>query len=176
MNPRKIIVIVFLLLVVSGVVYMLFSITSSADMRQKLKEGNIIPEFAFYTLNEEPFTKSDLAPDKAILLLHFHPQCPDCKIETTQLLKDIDGFKNDQVLMVTKSGNAELASFVEEFALNSYPQIKVLTYKNDDFYAVFGSDVNPSYYLYNSDHMLTGFYKGSLKMTLAEEVMRRQNP
>lgn len=176
MNPRKIIIIVFLLLVVSGVAYMLMNIVSGADKKQKLKAGNTIPEFTFYTLDEQPFTQNDLAPDKAILLLHFHPQCPDCKVETTQLMKDIDGFKNDQVLMVTRSGNPKLVSFVQELELNNYNQIKVLTYKNDDFYAIFGSDVNPSYYIYNSDHVLTGFYKGSLKMTLVEKLMRKQNP
>ncbi len=47
------------------------------------------------------FTKEDLPKKSAVMLMLFNPQCDHCQHETEEIIKNIDRFKNIQIVMTT---------------------------------------------------------------------------
>lgn len=100
-------------------------------------------------------TKWDMKPNlkkgKSVLLILFSPDCDHCKKETEELTKDINQYKNIQIVMATTVSMDKMKSFINEFKLNKYPQITVgqdYTYtipvffdvKNLPFHAFYSKD------------------------------------
>src|SRR5437868_329142 len=57
------------------------------------------------------FTKADLPKNKAVLLMIFDPNCDHCQHETEDLIKNIESFKNVQIVMSTNASFDKLKDF-----------------------------------------------------------------
>ncbi len=59
------------------------------------------------------------------MLVIFSPECDHCKHETEELIKNIDKFKNIQIVMATPLPVYEMREFAEHYNLKKYKNITV---------------------------------------------------
>jgi hypothetical protein len=71
------------------------------------------------------FTKDQLPKKKVVILMIFNPACEHCQHETEEIVKNIDQFKNMQIVMATTSGLTDMKNFIETYHLDQYDNIIV---------------------------------------------------
>ncbi|MEP6700935.1 MAG: redoxin domain-containing protein [Bacteroidota bacterium] len=116
------------------------------------------------------FTKSDLAKKSPVMLMLFNPQCEHCRHETEQLVKNIDKFKNIQIIMVTSMPFDSMMTFREKYKLAQYDNIVVA--QDPHFFLIPYFQVNslPFLAFYNRKKELIDIFEGSLPM---EKVLKK---
>ena len=71
------------------------------------------------------FTKNDLDKKSQVLLMVFNPTCEHCRHETQAILKNIDAFKDIQIVMATNMPFDSMMSFRRTYGLGQYKNIVV---------------------------------------------------
>ncbi len=127
----------------------------------------LMPDSASY------FTKNDLSKKSAVMLMLFNPQCDHCQHETEEIIKNIDQFKNIQIIMATSMPFISMKEFMEKNKLSDYKNITVV---QDTHYFL------PSYYMirnlpflafYNKKKELISVFEGSMPITKAIEELKK---
>ena len=105
------------------------------------------------------FTKENLKKNKPSIIMIFNPGCEHCKHETEEIIKNINDFKDIQIVMTTPQSFTEMKDFYKEYKLSNYPNI------------VMGRDehfVLPSFYFIHSLPFLA-FYDKNQKLISVHE-------
>jgi thioredoxin-related protein len=108
------------------------------------------------------FTKNDFKKKSEVLLILFNPECDHCQHETEEIIKQIDHFKNVQIVMATTMPFEMMKSFVEKYELSKYKNIVVgqdQKYFLIPYYAV--SNL-PFLAFYNKKGTLISVFEGSM--------------
>ena len=71
------------------------------------------------------FTKDDIPKKTASLLIVFSPMCEHCQHETAEIIKNIDKFKDVEIVMATMMPYDSMMSFREKYELTKYENIVV---------------------------------------------------
>jgi thiol-disulfide isomerase/thioredoxin len=108
------------------------------------------------------FTKSDLDKKKAVMLMLFNPQCEHCKHETEELIKNIDKFKNIQVVMATSMAFDSMLTFRERYQLSQYKNILVAQDTHFFLFSFFQNHNLPFLAFYNRKKELISVFEGGL--------------
>ena len=112
--------------------------------------------------NNGLYTKADLPKNKAVMMMVFSPECEHCQHEIEEILKNINDFKNIQIVMATMLPIEKVAGFVQKYDLKKYPNIIV---GKDQAYML------PAYYnirnlpflaFYNKKQDLISVFEGNL--------------
>ncbi len=129
-----------------------------------------IPDFTVYTTPDSTaFTQKDLKKNQPTLLMIFSPECGHCQNETREIVKDIDHFKNTQILMVTWLPYSELVSFYKMFKLADYPQITVAYDKKDFFLPYYEVQMYPKLVVYDKKGKYVNSFSGNIQL---EDVLK----
>ena len=96
------------------------------------------------------FTKDNLSKKKPTIVMVFNPGCEHCKHETEEIIKNIDDFKNIQIVMTTPQSFTEMKGFYKEYNLSKYPNIIV---GRDEHFTL------PSFYMIHSLPFLAFYNK-----------------
>lgn len=159
---RKILVFAGIIVIV---VFFSFKIVNAINKKKQIQNRIILlPNFNFYNLQNQPFTRDSLAPNKSSLFLYFNTTCEHCQYETEQILKNLPQLSNTNVLFISSQSKKEILSFDSIYHLTSYSIIKLLHDSTDNFYKTFGSNLVPSSVIYNSEGKLIKTFKGEVKM------------
>ncbi len=119
------------------------------------------------------FTKDELPKKLAVMLVLFNPQCDHCQHETEEIIKNIDRFKNIQIVMATSMPFISMKEFMEKYKLAAY---KNITVAQDTHYFL------PSYYMiknlpflafYNKKKELISVFEGSMPIEKALEELKK---
>jgi thiol-disulfide isomerase/thioredoxin len=123
-----------------------------------------IPQFTIYKAPDSTaFSRSDLAKRKNTIFMVFSPDCSHCQHETEMLLKDINKFKNTQIVMVTYLPYPEMLQFYRIYKIANYPQI-TMARDTRFFFPVFFKITNlPSLFLYDRKGNFIKAYEGDVK-------------
>jgi thiol-disulfide isomerase/thioredoxin len=105
------------------------------------------------------FTKDNLKKNKPSMIMIFNPGCEHCKHEMEEIIKNIDDFKDIQIIMSTPQSFAEMKDFYKEYKLNNYPNIVV---GRDEHFVL------PSFYFIHSLPFLA-FYDKNQKLISVHE-------
>jgi thiol-disulfide isomerase/thioredoxin len=120
------------------------------------------------------FTKEDLSRKKPTIVMVFNPGCEHCKHETEEIIKNIDDFKNIQIVMSTPQSFTEMKGFYKEYKLNKYPNIIV---GRDEHFTL------PSFYMihslpflafYNKKQDLISVHEGSMTVPKMLEEIKKE--
>ena len=104
------------------------------------------------------------------MLMLFNPACDHCKQETEDLVKNIDKFKDIQIVMATNVPLKEIRTFIEEYKLAQYKNI-VVTQDTHYFLISFYQLHNfPFLAFYNKKKELISVFQGSMPM---EKVLKQ---
>lgn len=71
------------------------------------------------------FTKADLPKKSAVFLMLFNPDCNHCRHETEEMIKNIDQFRDIQIVMATMMPFDQMIAFRDEYKLADYKNIVV---------------------------------------------------
>jgi thioredoxin-related protein len=115
------------------------------------------------------FTKNDLPRKKAVMLMLFNPQCEHCQHETEELIKNIDKFKDIQVIMSTSMAFDSMLTFREKYQLEQYKNILVAQDTHFFLFSFFAVHNLPFLAFYNKNKQLISVFEGSMKI---EDVLK----
>jgi len=122
-----------------------------------------LPNFHFYSQNLKPFTVKALRKNQGVCIFYYNAGCEHCQYEAAQISKEINVFKNTQVVMVSINTPEETAEFARTYKLENAGFIWLYD-KEYAFYKWFGKSVSPSVYIYNKAHKLVKEYIGEVKI------------
>lgn len=71
------------------------------------------------------YTKEDLPKKKAVMFMLFSPDCDHCKLETEEIIKNIDAFKKVQIIMSTALPFDKMLTFYNKYDLKRFDNIIV---------------------------------------------------
>lgn len=157
---------IVLILTCSFIFFSAFSQTnaSKANTPEYISNPNI-PEFTVYKAPDSTvFTKEDLKKKEATVLMIFSPECGHCQNETRELLKNIDHFKNTQILMVTWLPYTEMMAFYHEFKIAEHPEITMAWDKKDFFLPYYHVQMYPQLVVYDKKGKYVNSFSGAINL------------
>ncbi len=110
------------------------------------------------------FTKANLDKKKPVMLMLFNPQCEHCQHETGELIKNIDKFKDIQIVMTTSMLFDSMLTFREKYKLADYKNIVVAQDENFFLVTYFMIRNLPFLAFYNKKKELISVFEGGLSM------------
>ena len=124
-----------------------------------------IPQFTvFKAPDSTAFTRENLQKKKETIFFIFSPDCGHCQHETEELIKNINGFKNTQIVMITYLPYEEMMKFYKVYKIAKYPQI-TMARDNKFFFPVFFKVQNlPSIFVYDKKGDFKKAFEGSVKI------------
>lgn len=161
---KKIFKISVILIVGTLISYMSFRIVKKANAKKEAAEStSALPDFEFYTLQNELFTKGSLESNKPVAVLLFNTECDHCHYEVQGILKNITSFRAMQTLMISGEQTDHIEKFVNTYKLEDYPEIKVLRDKGGERLKRFGTESSPTVFIYDKSHRFSKKYTGETK-------------
>lgn len=139
--------------------------TDTADTRPVYLRFPTIPQFTVYKAPDSTaFTRDNLQKKKNTVLFIFSPDCSHCQHETESLTKNIQKFKNTQIIMITYLPYDEMMKFYKVYNIAKYPQI-TMARDTKFFFPVFYKVQNlPSIFVYDKKGDFKKAFEGSVKM------------
>ena len=132
-----------------------------------------IPPFKLLKIDSSSyFTKSDLKKNRPVLIILFNPDCDHCQHETEQILKNIDEFKDVQIIMSTNMSFDMMKSFYEKYDLGKFENIVVgrdFQYILPSFYQI---RFMPYLAMYDKKGNLLTTFQGSMKIDDLAKVFK----
>jgi thiol-disulfide isomerase/thioredoxin len=103
------------------------SVAAQSDSLQPAyKRFPTVPPFQLLQLDSATtLTKEDLARNHAVLIMFFSPDCDHCQHQTEDLLKDMESFKNVEIVLASFQPFDMIKGFYEKYQLAKYPNIHI---------------------------------------------------
>jgi thioredoxin-related protein len=148
-----------------------FSQTADKAPYQKFKS---IPPFDLLLPDSVThYRKADLPKNKAVLIVLFSPMCEHCQHETEDITKNIDQFKNVQILMVTSLPFDSMIVFREKYHLERYDNIVVAHDPQFLLIPYFQISQMPFLAFYNRKKEFISVHEGNMPLEkLVEEIKK----
>lgn len=154
----SIIVIVFSL--VSFLIYGILSKSSKNEEMVKRLEG--LPSLRFSHLNGVSFSNKDLITSTNTILINFNTTCDLCKHEAESVIKNLNQFKEAQILFISPESVPVIKKFAADNKLLNQPKVQVLHDPSDSFTHQLGATAYPYILIYGKDDKLIKRHKGQL--------------
>ncbi|MBO9621086.1 MAG: redoxin domain-containing protein [Niabella sp.] len=106
--------------------------------------------------------KARLQKNKPIMIMIFSPECDHCKHETEEMLKNIDKYKDIQIVMATPLPLKEMTEFMKHYQLQKYPNIIVGRDYSYTFPVYYDIKNLPFHAFYNANKQLITAFEGSM--------------
>ena len=160
---KKPILIVVIIVVLGLLSYLGFNVISKAKEKNQIaKQLEIIPEFEFLNLEQQPFTKANLKPNTNTIFIYFNSDCDFCQHEAQSISDNLDKFKDVQFIFVSTEPIAIIQQFSEQYNLDNKPNITFLYDSNSNFSSQFDANSIPYLLIYDKNLKLTKKHKGQL--------------
>ena len=134
------------------------------------------PNFPNFTIYKAPdstaFTNENLKNRKPTLLMIFSPECGHCQNETREITKQIDQFKNVQILMVTWLPYSEMLTFYHNYKIAEFPQITMGWDKKDFFLPYYHVQMYPGMVVYDKHGKYVKSFNGEINL---DDVLKALN-
>ena len=137
----------------------------TADTRPVYLRFPTIPQFTVYKAPDSTaFTRDNLQKKKNTVFFIFSPDCSHCQHETESLTKNIEKFKNTQIIMITYLPYDEMKKFYNVYHIANYPQITMARDAKFFFPVFFKVQNLPSIFVYDKKGDFKKSFEGSVKM------------
>lgn len=119
------------------------------------------------------FTKNDLKKKSAVMLMVFSPMCEHCLHETEEIIKNINQFKDIQIIMATMMPFDSMISFRERYQLARFDNIVVGQDKQFFLPSFYMMSNLPFLAFYNRKKELISVFEGSMPVKKALEELEK---
>jgi len=132
---------------------------------KKVAAQNIktIPEFSYKDINGLFFNNHNIKINTPTLFIYFDSGCEYCNEEAEMIKKNIEKFKNIQLIFVSFEQPALIKTFATKHHLISYQNIHFLYDNKITFAKTFDINSLPYLILYDKDQKLIAKIKGQTK-------------
>lgn len=115
-----------------------------------------VPDFDFYTLDNQAFTKKDLAASKMLLFIFFDVTCDHCHRAIQQFNNRHTELKNTAVYLISLDTKSSITNFLNSNAKNltTMKNVVVLQDSKNEFITRFQPRKYPSVFLYSPQKQL----------------------
>jgi thiol-disulfide isomerase/thioredoxin len=120
------------------------------------------------------YTRDDLPKKKPVMLMLFNPRCEHCRHETEELVKNIDKFKDIQILMITSMPFDSMLTFREKYKLASFDNIVVAQDPNYFLITYYMLHNLPFLAFYDKKKQLISVFEGSLPIASVLEIFKEK--
>lgn len=106
--------------------------------------------------------KARLDKKKPLMIVVFSPECDHCKHETEEMIKNMDQYKNIQIVMASTLPLSQIKEFINHYGLNKYSNITV---GRDYAYILpvyYGIKSLPYHAFYTKDKKLIAGFEGTM--------------
>ena len=128
------------------------------------------PTIPSFTIMKSPdstaFSKRDLKRNIATVFFVFNPDCEYCQHETRDLLKNINKFKNAQIIMVSYMPYDMISDFYKEYKISKYPGITMGKDNDYLFLKFFKLKILPSTIVYDSNGKFKKIFRERVDMDI----------
>lgn len=160
---KKAILIIVLISVLGLLSYLGFNVISKVKEKNQIaKQLEIIPEFEFLTLAQQPFNKADLKPNTNTIFIYFNSDCDFCQHEAKSISDNLESFKNVQFIFVSSEPISTIIGFSEQHNMNKHQNVTFLYDNLDTFSSRFDANSIPYILIYNKNQKLIKKHKGQL--------------
>ncbi len=130
----------------------------------------IVPDFRFYNLKGELFTKDSLQTGKSrTVIIYFKTSCEYCLSEFKLIKHNMSQFPNAQFVLISREEIPELKKYDSARQFSYYPQIHVVSDKELRYRTYYEAYYTPSIHIYDEKMKLIRFSDG---MIGKEELLR----
>jgi len=139
-----------------------FSQTDSIPLYKKFP--NVPPFSIMKTPDSTKFTKDNLIQNVPVIMIVFSPDCEHCQHETEALIKNIDLFKNTQIIMTSPLDYSYLLKFYKDYGIAKCPNITIGrdgSYMLGTFFSIHDF---PSIFVYDKNWDLVKSFSGSVRV------------
>jgi peroxiredoxin len=123
-----------------------------------------IPNFTFYRMNGQAFSKKDLTKDKKIVIVFFDITCDHCQHELKAMSDNYEKFKKAEFYLVSLDEVAGIKGFVSKYApkMSAKPNVTLLRDFNREFIIKFLPVQYPAMYVFSpKGHLIKYFGQNS---------------
>jgi peroxiredoxin len=146
------------------IAFMGYKIYARLQQKQQIAENiKSLPAFYFYNMQDSIFTDADLQQNKAVLIIHFHPDCEHCRYEAELISKHINEFKPYRLLLISYAEKDKIKAFAQKYKLYDINNITFLQDKDMVFNNIFGKGGIPNTFIYDKTGKLVKHFKGEVK-------------
>lgn len=162
------------LLFLSGYLFLAATVLSqtnaSTDSIPAYIRIGTVPAFTTYKAPDSSlFTKKDLQKGKPLLLMIFSPECGHCQNMVTEILKNIDHFSKNQIIMVTWLPYSDMMSFYKTYKIADYPKVTMLWDPKYFFLPYYHMQTFPKLIVYDKKGKFIKEFQGEIQI---EEVWK----
>ena len=146
---------------------LLISSSFSFDAQAQSVPAQNIPDFTFYKMNGESFSKKDLTKSKRIVIVFFDATCEHCQHELKLMSDRFDEFKKAEFYLVSMDTMRGIQWFMNKYAprMNGRPNVTLLTDANRQFITRFTPVQYPALFVYATNGHLIKYYGQNSKMS-----------
>lgn len=160
---KKTILIIIVIAVLGVLTYLGFNVVSKAKEKNQIaKQLEVIPEFKFLTLEQQPFTKANLKPNLNTIFIYFNSDCDFCQHEAQSISDNLDKFKDVLFIFVSTEPIAIIQQFSVQYNLNDQQNITFLYDSLSTFSSQFETNNIPYLLIYDKNQKLIKKHKGQL--------------
>ena len=142
-----------------------FSQVSSTEETPVYLRFPTVPQFTVYKAPDSTmFTREDLKKRIPTVFFIFSPECGHCQLETEALTKNIQKFKNTQIIMVTHLPYSEMIAFYKKYKIAKFPQITMARDAKFFFPVFFKVQNFPSIFVYDKKGNFKKGFEGNVKL------------
>jgi peroxiredoxin len=146
------------------------SAASTPPVKAPYLQYPIIPAFPLTLPDGHVISKNDLKKNIKTLVFVFSVDCDHCKHLTGEILKNMDKFKDKQILMVTPFKVDQMKTYYDEFNIQNYPNIIMASEPTRQIMYFYDIKYFPGLFVYNKKHQLVKGFEGEVKLdTLLEQ-------
>lgn len=150
------------LFIISGIFLTAGIVNKMQRHRQQSFKMSKLPSFVFLRLNNETFHSSEIL-NGPVLIIRFHPDCEHCQYEISEILNSNIPATGVKVILVSSSHPDSIQKFIDRFNCPVFPNVIPLADTSDLFGDIFGSDIIPSNFIYDSELNLDKVFYGEVK-------------
>lgn len=169
-KPLKIFLPLTVLILLSFLITkIIFRINHKNEVTKNIKK---IPEFSFKDINGVLFNNHNLKKNTPTIFLYFNTECEFCNTEVEIIKKNIEQFKNTQLIFISFESPLKIKKFAENYQLLNHDNIHFIYDKQVVFSKTFDVKAFPTIVIYNNQQQLLEKIKGQVKI---DHILKKIN-
>lgn len=128
------------------------------------KQYPVIPAFPLTLVNGQTITKNDLKKNVQTLVFIFSVECDHCKHMTEEVEKNIDKFKNTQIVMITPFQPERMKEYYDTYHIKNYPNITMASEATRQIMYFYDLHYFPGLYIYDKKGKFVKGWEGTAKL------------
>jgi thiol-disulfide isomerase/thioredoxin len=135
-------------------------------------EGTPLPAFNLLLLDSVTrFNTSSIPAGEPIVLFYFTPECPFCRAQTEEIVKNMPAFSRTRFYLITLYPFKDVKDYYKHYGLEKYSNVTLGLDYNAFFGGYFKADHVPYMAVYNKDKQLKQVFPGKVSVKAIKDVV-----